>query len=210
MYGRLPEKLQLIELAAYANQTKLFSMNCNNNIIITITNDFLAVGPALYILQLKVKGLSAAKRSIIRDIAEGGWWRSHVAGIYSDWSTREIIIWKDRNGRRWVYIVSPLSGRRHSLVVADGDAQMLNLFVAVIMDNFDYLTRDSSILGPHHLDEYIRVWAEYDPEATYVNRSRFRWFLTSNQQYLRYDTRCCFNLRAAGMSQLNLPHGINN
>jgi len=44
--------------------------------------------------------------------------------------------------------------------------QMLNLFVAVIMDNFDYLTRDSSILGPHHLDEYIRVWAEYDPEAT--------------------------------------------
>jgi len=47
---------------------------------------------------------------------------------------------------------------------------MLNLFVAVIMDNFDYLTRDSSILGPHHLDEYIRVWAEYDPEATYVRR----------------------------------------
>ena len=44
--------------------------------------------------------------------------------------------------------------------------QMLNLFVAVIMDNFDYLTRDSSILGPHHLDEYIRVWAEYDPGAT--------------------------------------------
>ncbi|VUZ42014.1 unnamed protein product, partial [Hymenolepis diminuta] len=39
---------------------------------------------------------------------------------------------------------------------------MLNLFVAVIMDNFDYLTRDSSILGPHHLDEYVRVWAEYD------------------------------------------------
>ncbi|VDP85060.1 unnamed protein product [Echinostoma caproni] len=42
---------------------------------------------------------------------------------------------------------------------------MLNLFVAVIMDNFDYLTRDSSILGPHHLDEFVRVWAEYDPEA---------------------------------------------
>ena len=29
---------------------------------------------------------------------------------------------------------------------------ILNLFVAVIMDNFDYLTRDWSILGPHHLD----------------------------------------------------------
>ncbi|GIY07695.1 voltage-dependent calcium channel type A subunit alpha-1 [Caerostris extrusa] len=43
---------------------------------------------------------------------------------------------------------------------------MLNLFVAVIMDNFDYLTRDPSILGAHHLDEFIRVWAEYDPNAT--------------------------------------------
>ncbi|XP_031240944.1 voltage-dependent R-type calcium channel subunit alpha-1E isoform X2 [Mastomys coucha] len=42
---------------------------------------------------------------------------------------------------------------------------MLNLFVAVIMDNFEYLTRDSSILGPHHLDEFVRVWAEYDRAA---------------------------------------------
>lgn len=43
--------------------------------------------------------------------------------------------------------------------------QIINLFVAVIMDNFDYLTRDWSILGPHHLDEFKRIWAEYDPEA---------------------------------------------
>ena len=33
------------------------------------------------------------------------------------------------------------------------------------MDNFDYLTRDWSILGPHHLDEYVRIWSEYDPDA---------------------------------------------
>lgn len=43
--------------------------------------------------------------------------------------------------------------------------QIINLFVAVIMDNFDYLTRDWSILGPHHLDEFVRLWSEYDPEA---------------------------------------------
>lgn len=43
---------------------------------------------------------------------------------------------------------------------------MLNLFVAVILDNFEYLTRDESILGPHHLDEFVRVWSEYDPAAT--------------------------------------------
>uniref|UniRef100_A0A3P9IPN0 EF-hand domain-containing protein n=1 Tax=Oryzias latipes TaxID=8090 RepID=A0A3P9IPN0_ORYLA len=34
------------------------------------------------------------------------------------------------------------------------------------MDNFDYLTRDWSLLGPHHLDEFKKIWAEYDPEAT--------------------------------------------
>ena len=43
--------------------------------------------------------------------------------------------------------------------------QIINLFVAVIMDNFDYLTRDWSILGPHHLDEFVRLWSEYDPDA---------------------------------------------
>uniref|UniRef100_A0A8C6PT48 Calcium voltage-gated channel subunit alpha1 E n=1 Tax=Nothobranchius furzeri TaxID=105023 RepID=A0A8C6PT48_NOTFU len=43
---------------------------------------------------------------------------------------------------------------------------MLNLFVAVIMDNFEYLTRDSSILGPHHLDEFVRIWGEYDRAAS--------------------------------------------
>jgi hypothetical protein len=36
------------------------------------------------------------------------------------------------------------------------------------MDNFDYLTRDWSILGPHHLDDFVNLWAEYDPEAKLV------------------------------------------
>ena len=54
---------------------------------------------------------------------------------------------------------------------------MLNLFVAVIMDNFDYLTRDSSILGAHHLDEFIRIWAEYDPSAEYVSQPFYKNFL---------------------------------
>jgi len=38
-YGRLPEKLHLIELAAYANQTILFNMNCNNNNKVEIVLD---------------------------------------------------------------------------------------------------------------------------------------------------------------------------
>ena len=35
------------------------------------------------------------------------------------------------------------------------------------MDNFDYLTRDWSILGPHHLDDFVQLWSEYDPEAKF-------------------------------------------
>ena len=42
------------------------------------SNDFLAVGPALRILQLNVVGLSAAKRSIIREIAERHKRRRHL------------------------------------------------------------------------------------------------------------------------------------
>lgn len=63
---------------------------------------------------------------------------------------------------------------------------MLNLFVAVIMDNFEYLTRDASILGPHHLDEFIRVWADYDPAAWYVSVTdslSLRKFYWSCQEY---------------------------
>ena len=47
--------------------------------------------------------------------------------------------------------------------------KMLNLFVAVIMDNFDYLTRDASILGAHHLGEYITAWSEIDPAGMLVD-----------------------------------------
>lgn len=69
--------------------------------------------------------------------------------------------------------------------------QMLNLFVAVIMDNFEYLTRDSSILGPHHLEEYVRIWAEYDPAAWWVLAS----MLAVDQQYIQ---RILFNWLHSG------------
>ena len=62
---------------------------------------------------------------------------------------------------------------------------MLNLFVAVIMDNFDYLTRDSSILGSHHLGEFITVWSDYDPSGRYVGF--YSWILKhESKDYMRY------------------------
>lgn len=64
--------------------------------------------------------------------------------------------------------------------LSHAECQIINLFVAVIMDNFDYLTRDWSILGPHHLDEFKRIWAEYDPEAKYVE---WHWLMSSALLY---------------------------
>ncbi|XP_023224867.1 voltage-dependent calcium channel type A subunit alpha-1-like [Centruroides sculpturatus] len=72
---------------------------------------------------------------------------------------------------------------------------MLNLFVAVIMDNFDYLTRDSSILGAHHLDEFIRVWAEYDPNATgYIHYTEMYDMLKNMDPPLGFGNKCPYRL----------------
>lgn len=43
--------------------------------------------------------------------------------------------------------------------------QILNLFVAIIIDNFDYIVRDRSILGAHQLALFVKLWSVYDPEA---------------------------------------------
>ena len=64
-----------------------------------------------------------------------------------------------------VALIATHAGRATEAALRAHPLQIINLFVAVIMDNFDYLTRDWSILGPHHLDEFKRIWAEYDPEA---------------------------------------------
>lgn len=77
------------------------------------------------------------------------------------------------------------------------------MFVAVIMDNFDYLTRDWSILGPHHLDEFKRIWAEYDPEAKYVRRGGGP---TKSSFCAREVARLCVKVRCNVMSAL-LPGG---
>ena len=52
---------------------------------------------------------------------------------------------------------------------------MLNLFLAVIMDNFSYLTDDTSNLGPQHLDEVVMVWSDFDPRATLVEYIFFKF-----------------------------------
>lgn len=83
---------------------------------------------------------------------------------------------------------------------------MLNLFVAVIMDNFDYLTRDSSILGAHHLDEFIRVWAEYDPNATgYIHFTEMYDMLRNMDPPLGFGNKCPARLAYKKLIRMNMP-----
>nr|XP_042909199.1 voltage-dependent calcium channel type A subunit alpha-1 isoform X2 [Parasteatoda tepidariorum] len=83
---------------------------------------------------------------------------------------------------------------------------MLNLFVAVIMDNFDYLTRDPSILGAHHLDEFIRVWAEYDPNATgFIPYSEMYDMLRNMDPPLGFGNKCPYRLAYKKLIRMNMP-----
>ncbi|XP_014668456.1 PREDICTED: voltage-dependent calcium channel type A subunit alpha-1-like [Priapulus caudatus] len=83
---------------------------------------------------------------------------------------------------------------------------MLNLFVAVIMDNFDYLTRDSSILGPHHLDEYIRGWGEIDPQATgRVHYSDMYEMLRNMAPPVGFGRKCPYRLAYKRLIRMNMP-----
>ncbi|XP_063907007.1 voltage-dependent calcium channel type A subunit alpha-1 isoform X5 [Zophobas morio] len=83
---------------------------------------------------------------------------------------------------------------------------MLNLFVAVIMDNFDYLTRDSSILGAHHLDEFVRIWAEYDPNATgKIHYVEMYDMLKNMDPPLGFGNKCPNRLAYKKLIRMNMP-----
>ncbi|XP_025830104.1 voltage-dependent calcium channel type A subunit alpha-1 isoform X9 [Agrilus planipennis] len=83
---------------------------------------------------------------------------------------------------------------------------MLNLFVAVIMDNFDYLTRDPSILGAHHLDEFVRIWAEYDPNATgKITYQEMYDMLKNMDPPLGFGNKCPNRLAYKKLIRMNMP-----
>ena len=83
---------------------------------------------------------------------------------------------------------------------------MLNLFVAVIMDNFDYLTRDSSILGAHHLDEYVRAWGEIDPSGTArVHHKEMYKMLLNMEPPVGFGAKCPKILAYRRLIRMNMP-----
>ncbi|XP_077572355.1 voltage-dependent R-type calcium channel subunit alpha-1E isoform X1 [Stigmatopora nigra] len=83
---------------------------------------------------------------------------------------------------------------------------MLNLFVAVIMDNFEYLTRDSSILGPHHLDEFVRIWGEYDRAACgRIHYTDMYEMLTNMSPPLGLGKKCPSKVAYKRLILMNMP-----
>ncbi|XP_074057973.1 voltage-dependent L-type calcium channel subunit alpha-1F [Macrotis lagotis] len=83
---------------------------------------------------------------------------------------------------------------------------IINLFVAVIMDNFDYLTRDWSILGPHHLDEFKRVWSEYDPGAKgHIKHLDVVALLRRIQPPLGFGKLCPHRVACKRLVAMNMP-----
>ncbi|XP_056276374.1 voltage-dependent R-type calcium channel subunit alpha-1E-like [Pseudoliparis swirei] len=83
---------------------------------------------------------------------------------------------------------------------------MLNLFVAVIMDNFEYLTRDSSILGPHHLDEFVRIWGEFDRLACgRIHYTAMYEMLTHMSPPLGLGKKCPAKIAYKRLVLMNMP-----
>ncbi|KAK6018468.1 hypothetical protein OSTOST_15942, partial [Ostertagia ostertagi] len=85
---------------------------------------------------------------------------------------------------------------------------VINLFVAVIMDNFDYLTRDWSILGPHHLEEFVRLWSEYDPDAKGKNEIKHLDVVTLLRKIsppLGFGKLCPHRLACKRLVSMNMP-----
>ncbi|KPP78631.1 voltage-dependent L-type calcium channel subunit alpha-1F-like [Scleropages formosus] len=83
---------------------------------------------------------------------------------------------------------------------------IINLFIAVIMDNFDYLTRDWSILGPHHLDEFKRLWSEYDPEASgRIKHLELVTLLRRIQPPLGFGKLCPHRVACKRLVAMNMP-----
>ncbi|XP_065072313.1 voltage-dependent L-type calcium channel subunit alpha-1D-like [Rhopilema esculentum] len=88
---------------------------------------------------------------------------------------------------------------------------LLNLFVAVIMDNFDYLTRDKSILGPHHMDEFVRVWSEYDPSASgRIPHTEVYYLMCDMQPPVGFGRKCPKFLAYKRLMRMNMPVSGDN
>lgn len=89
---------------------------------------------------------------------------------------------------------------------------VLNLFIAVIMDNFDYLTDDPAHLGEQDLGRFTDLWAEYDPDGTgYIHHSDLVRLLRQEPPPLGFGLKCPEERVLCKMIRLNVAaddHGM--
>lgn len=83
---------------------------------------------------------------------------------------------------------------------------VLNLFVAVIMDNFEYLTQDDSHLGETDLPRFVDLWRRFDPKATgLIHHRDLALLLREEPPPLGFGKKCPENRVFAKMVRLNIP-----
>jgi hypothetical protein len=88
---------------------------------------------------------------------------------------------------------------------------MINLFLAVIMDNFEYLTRDHSILGPQHLEEFVQTWAKFDPEGRgEMKHKQVMSLLQKIEPPLGFGKCCPYRLACRRMISMDMPMKDDN
>ncbi|XP_065647837.1 voltage-dependent R-type calcium channel subunit alpha-1E-like isoform X2 [Hydra vulgaris] len=83
---------------------------------------------------------------------------------------------------------------------------LLNLFVAVIMDNFEYLTRDNSIMCLRDLKEFVSCWSKFDPQATgYITNNKLYELMRLTSPPIGFGTKCPKAVCFKRMMQMNIP-----
>eukprot|EP00731_Ephydatia_muelleri_P001240 Em0001g1240a len=83
---------------------------------------------------------------------------------------------------------------------------IVSLFVAIIIDNFDYLVRDKSKLGPLSLGKFVKLWSKYDPLATgLVHHENILNIFTSCNPPVGWGKLCPLPTQYKKMFELNMP-----
>eukprot|EP00055_Hartaetosiga_balthica_P010685 m.46411 g.46411 ORF g.46411 m.46411 type:complete len:1783 (-) comp7266_c0_seq1:384-5732(-) len=87
---------------------------------------------------------------------------------------------------------------------------ILNLFVAVIIDNFEYLTQDASLLGEHNLPRFVELWSQYDPNSTHrITHSQLFDLLSKEEPPLGFGSSCPQRVAYDRMMRLSIPLSID-
>lgn len=83
---------------------------------------------------------------------------------------------------------------------------VLNLFVAVIIDNFEYLIMDPSVLTLHALYELVETWTKYDSDATKkIHRDDVVGLLRDNEPPLGVGTHATMQVVYGVLVQMDIP-----